>query len=52
MTAGYQIAFLLAAVSVAAGLIVVLFALRPAGGGHQDREPALAEFSEAEAEAA
>ena len=52
LTSGYQIAFLLAAVSIATGLIVVLTVLRPTGGGDQRRVPARVEHDAGEVEAA
>jgi len=50
LTAGYQLAFVLAALSVAAGLLVVLTVLRPVG--RRPRFEAVAHFDEAEIEAA
>jgi EmrB/QacA subfamily drug resistance transporter len=52
LTGGYQLAFLLASASVAAGVAVVLTVLRPSTGGSKRREPAHVDFDQAEAEAA
>jgi EmrB/QacA subfamily drug resistance transporter len=53
MTAGYQLAFLLAAACVVAGLAVVLLTLRTSGGGGTRREVARREYEgRTEAEAA
>jgi EmrB/QacA subfamily drug resistance transporter len=52
LTGGYQLAFLLAAVSVAAGVAVVLTMLRPTGSGTRRRQPAEADLDQVEAEAA
>jgi len=51
LTGGYQLAFLLAAASVAAGVAVVLTMLRSSGGNRRN-EPAHVDFDQAEAEAA
>jgi len=50
LTGGYQLAFLLAALCVLAGLVVVLMVIRPSGGGTRTRQRV--EFDRAEAEAA
>jgi EmrB/QacA subfamily drug resistance transporter len=50
LTGGYQLAFLLAALCVLAGLVVVIMVIRPSGGGTRPRERV--EFDRAEAEAA
>jgi MFS family permease len=50
LTGGYQLAFLLAALCVLAGLVVVIMVIRPSGGGTRTRERV--EFDRAEAEAA
>jgi EmrB/QacA subfamily drug resistance transporter len=50
MTGGYQLAFLLAAACVAAGIAVVLTVLRSSGGDRR-REPVRVEFDDGEAEA-
>ncbi len=50
LTGGYQLAFVLAAVSVVAGLLVVLSVLRPAG--RRARFEPVADFDKAEIEAA
>ena len=51
MTAGYQLAFLLAAVCVVAGLAVVLMVLRSSGGDRRRREAVRLELDEGEAQA-
>ena len=48
LTSGYQLAFLIAAASVAAGVLVILAVLRPGGSHVAER----ARLEEAEAEAA
>jgi hypothetical protein len=50
LTGGYQLAFLLAALCVLAGLVVVIMVIRPSGGGTPTRERF--EFDRTEAEAA
>jgi MFS family permease len=51
LTGGYQLAFLLAAISVAGGLVVVLTVLRSPSGGDRRREPARRRFEEHDLEA-
>ena len=51
LTGGYQLAFLLAATSVAVGLVLVLTVVRSSGGGIRRREPAHASFDESQTEA-